>query len=140
MRRCARRWGSAMSESNGVLRDLPPPPPPPAIGDELERELGRLEPVSLRRPWIDFAKVLGVPLAYGGAFLALLDMRRDMDTIPMWWIVSLATAWFVGFGSMVYLAVVPRRGAVMPRWRLAGIGAAVVGLGFVVAGLMMDPM
>jgi hypothetical protein len=122
-----------------TLRDLGAVPPPP-LGAALEAELAALRPVATRRPMRDFAKVALLSLVYGAALLGLLALRRDMHGIPTWWLVSNGAAWFVGFVAMAYLAIVPRRGTVMPRWRLAGIGTVLVSLGFVGAGLMMDPM
>jgi hypothetical protein len=122
-----------------TLRELGEVPPPP-LGAALEAELAAIRPVATRRPMRDFAKVALLSLVYGAALLGLLAMRRDMHGIPSWWLVSVGAAWFLGFVVMAYLAVVPRRGAVMPRWRLAAIGTVLVSLGFVSAGLMMDPM
>jgi hypothetical protein len=122
-----------------LLDGIPPPAAPP-MGGELEAMLGSLAPVRTRRPLHDALKVAGASLAYGAGLLFLLRMRRELDDIPTWWMVSVALAWFVGFASMLYVAVVPRRGSMMPRWRIAGIGAAVVAVGFVAAGLMMHPM
>src|SRR4029079_8654887 len=48
-------------------------------------------------------------------------------------------AWLVGFVVPLYLATVPRRGAVTPRWRLAGIAALVGARGFVALGLCAHP-
>jgi hypothetical protein len=128
-----------MSELDARLRDLPPADPPP-LSPELEAMLADLRPVRTRRPWLDLLKVAGISLAYASAFLAIVRMRREIDDVPVWWMVTVGLAWLIGFGSMTYLAIVPRRGSVMPRWRLVGIGAVVVGLGFVGAGLMMHPM
>jgi hypothetical protein len=128
-----------VTELDDALRGLPAPTPPP-LGGELEAELAALRPVATRRPLRDFAKVACLSLVYGAALLGLLALRRDMHGLPVWWLVGNGAAWFLGFVVMAYLAIVPRRGAVMPRWRLVGIGAALVSLGFVGAGLMMEPM
>jgi hypothetical protein len=122
-----------------TLRGLSAVPPPP-LGAALEAELAALRPVATRRPMRDFAKVALLSLVYGAALVGLLALRRDMHGIPTWWLVSVGSAWFLGFVVMAYLAIVPRRGAVMPRWRLVAIGTVLVSLGFVGAGLMMDPM
>lgn len=129
-----------VKEIDDALRGIGAPPPPPPIGAALEAELAALRPVRTRQPLRDFAKVALLSLIYGAALLGLLALRRDMHGIPMWWLVSNGAAWFFGFVVMAYLAIVPRRGAVMPRWRLVGIAAVLVSLGFVGAGLMMDPM
>ncbi|MCA9679489.1 MAG: DUF1109 family protein [Kofleriaceae bacterium] len=121
-----------------ALRDLPAPPPPP-LGAALEAELDALEAVATRRPLRDFARVALLSLAYGAAFLFLLTLRRDLHGLPTWWLIAYGLAWFTGFTALCYLAIVPRPGAVVPRWRAVGIGAGIVALGFVTAGLAMHP-
>jgi len=129
---------SSERDLEGALRGLPAPPPPPP-GDALEAALGRLAPVPLRRPWRDFGKVAALSLVYGATLVGILTLRRDMHGVPMWWLVSYGIAWFVGFVGLAALALIPRFGAVMPRWRLAGLAAVLVSLGFVTMGLVMEP-
>ena len=118
-----------------TLIDLPLPPPPP-LGDELAAELARLRPVCARRPLRDLARVGAVSLVYGAAVLGLATMRHD--GAPVGLLVGYAAIWFSGFVSLLWLALVPRRGAVMPRWRAAGIGALAASVLFVVAGFALD--
>jgi len=118
------------------LRDVPVPVPP-ALGDALEAELAAMKPVAPRRPARSLAIALAASLVYAGAFLAVLRIRRDLDGLPVGWLVAYAGAWFVGFASLLYLAVMPRRGSMLPRWRAAGTGAAVAAIGFVAAGLLL---
>ena len=113
--------------------------PPPPLGGALEAELSRLAPVAPRRPWRDLARVGCLSLAYAAALVVLLTVRRDLHGLPVWWIAGYGAAWFAGFATLAYLALVPRRGAVMPRWRTTGIAAVIVALGFVTAGLVMHP-
>jgi hypothetical protein len=127
-----------MTGLDDQLRQVPAPDAPP-IAPALEAMLDGLAPVAPRRPWRDLGKVGGLSLAYGAALLAVLTVRRDVDGIPTWWIVSHAIAWSTGFVGLAYVAIVPRRGAVMPRWRSVGLGTALVCLGFVAAGLFMPP-
>ena len=124
---------------DAVLRDAPPPPPP-APGGELEALFaGPITPVRTRRPWRDLAKVVAISLVYGAALTGILAVRRDLHGVPTWWLVTYAIAWLVGFVSLACLAIVPRRGAVMPRWRVTGLAAVIVSLGFVTVGLVMEP-
>jgi hypothetical protein len=109
------------------------------LGDELEAELAKLTPVATRRPARDFVKVASLSLAYGAVLVALLSVRRDLHGLPVWWLITYGVAWLAGFVGLAYLAVVPRRGAVMPRWRLVSIGAVLISLGFVGTGLIMHP-
>src|SRR5262249_44238571 len=41
------------------------------------------------------------------------------------------------FATLMWLAIVPPRGAMMPRWRLAGAGAVVAAVAFVAGGLLL---
>lgn len=127
-----------MKDLDEILRDVPAPAPPP-LPSALEAELAHLAPVATRRPARDLLRVAIVSLVYGAAMLGILALRRDLHGVPTWWIVVHALAWFVGFVGLAYLAIVPRRGAVTPRWRLAGLAAVLVSLGFVAAGLVMEP-
>jgi hypothetical protein len=120
------------------LSQLPPPTPPP-VSQLLESELADLAPVSTRRPLRQLALLVAVSLIYGAGVLAMLAMRRDMHELSMGWLVGAGLAWLLGFIAPVYLAMVPRRGAVVPRWKLAGISALLGSLGFVALGLALHP-
>lgn len=115
---------------------LPVPPPPSAA---LEAELANLAPVAPRRPMRQLALLLGISLIYGGGVAALLPMRRDLDELPMGWLVGAALCWIVGFVAPVYFATVPRRGAVIPRWPLAALASVIGAVGFIALGLMIHP-
>jgi hypothetical protein len=120
------------------LRDLPMPPAPP-LGPELAAELARIQPVVTRRPLRDLARVAAVSVVYGAVLLAVFHMHRSPGDPGLGWIIGVALAWLAGFGSLLWLAIVPRRGAVMPRWRAAGVGAVVTSALFVVGGLVLHP-
>lgn len=111
--------------------DLAPPP----LGDLLEAELRELKPVSTRRPWRDVALVTFIASVAVAGMVVLLHVRRDFDAMPTSWLVTYGAAWLASFGVGAWLALVPRRGAVVPRWLPAGIVGACAGAGFVVAGL-----
>ena len=119
----------------GALPTVPPPPP----GAALEAALAEIQPVPMRRPWRDLALVALASAVYGGALVAVLRLRGDAHELPLMWMIVTALAWGVGLVVPLYLAIVPRRGAVMPRWRVAGIAAAVFAVGFVIVGLSIHP-
>lgn len=120
-----------------ALAALPIAPPP--ISTELEAELARIEPVATRRPARQLAIVVAASLAYAGALLALLGLRADHDELPVAWIVAAAGAWLVGFVAPCYVVLVPRAGAVTPRWRIAALCALAGSLAFVALGLAVHP-
>jgi hypothetical protein len=115
------------------------PPAPAPLSPMLEAELAQLAPVALRRPMRQLIALAAVSLIYGAGVLAMLAMRPDLDELPMGWLVGAGLAWFVGFAVPLYLATVPPRGAVMPRWKLAGAAAVIGSLGFIALGLVLHP-
>ena len=121
--------------------DLPhlPTPAPPPMSPMLEAELAQLAPVATRRPVRQIALLVALSLAYGAGVLAMLAMRVDARELPMGWLVGAAAAWLIGFVVPLYLATVPRRGAVMPRWKLAAAAALIGSLGFIALGLTIHP-
>jgi len=121
----------------GALGALPDAAPPP--GAALEAALGAIKPVSTRRPWRDLALVSAASLIYGGGLVAVLNLRRDMHELPKMWIAGAALAWALGFVVPLYLAIVPRPGAVLPRWRLAGFAAGTCAAAFMLLGLLVHP-
>jgi len=124
-----------------ALRDFAalPPPMAPALSSELEAELGRMAPVAPRRPLRQLAILLGVSAVYASGLLLVLTMRADMGELPVGWLVGTALGWLLGFVVPCYLALVPRPGAVMPRWRVAAIAVAITSIGFVLFGLGVHP-
>jgi hypothetical protein len=127
--------------SNDVLDRLAQQPPPaaPPLSAAVEAELAALAPVSPRRPLRQVAMLIGISLVYGAGLLAALTMRRDMSELPASWIAIAAVAWLLGFAVPSYLALVPRPGAVTPRWQWAAASAIVTSIGFVALGLLVHP-
>jgi hypothetical protein len=115
------------------------PAQPPPLSAELEAELGGLQPVSPRRPLRQLAIVVAISLIYGAGMIVALDMRRDMAELPTSWVIASAIAWLLGFAVPCYLALVPRSGSVMPRWRWAAVSAVVTSIAFIVLGLAVHP-
>lgn len=116
-----------------------PPPAPPALARELEAELGSLKPVATRRPVRQLVMLCAASLVYGAGVLAVVTTRRDAGELPIGWMVAAGLAWLFGFVIPCHLALVPRAGSVMPRWRLAAIAAVVTAIAFVLLGLVIHP-
>ena len=116
-----------------------PAAPAPPLSAALEAELGQLPPVSGRRPLRELAIVVAVSVVYGAGLLGALSLRRDLDELPTGWLYGAGVAWLLGFAVPCYLALVPRAGSVMPRWRWAAASAAVTSIAFIVLGLVMHP-
>ncbi|MBX3161635.1 MAG: DUF1109 family protein [Deltaproteobacteria bacterium] len=117
-----------------------PPPAPPLLSPELEASLSDLAATPMRRPRRQLAVLAAVSLVYGAGLLWVLATRRDLDELPMGWLVATALGWLLGFLVPSYLALAPRPGAVSPRWQLAAIAAVVASVGFVALGLAIHPM
>jgi hypothetical protein len=120
------------------LSRLPPPAPPP-LSPMLEAELAQLTPVATRRPVRQLALLVAISLIYGAGVLAMVAMRRDAHELPMGWLVGAGLAWLLGVVVPLYLATVPRAGAVTPRWQLAGLASVIGSIGFIGLGLALHP-
>lgn len=116
-----------------------PPPAAPPLPAALEAELATLAPVRPRRPARDLAVLIAVSLVYASGVLVAVAIRRDLGELPVGWIVLAGLVWLVGFVAPVYLALVPRPGTMMPRWRLAGALVVATSIGFVLLGLAIHP-
>ncbi len=115
-------------------QDLPAPP----IGDLLAAELRELAPVATRRPWRDVAAVTAAAATSIAVLVVTLAVRRDLDALPRAWLIGYGGAWLAGFALLAWLSLVPRAGAVVPRWLPAAVGAGLAAVGFVAAGLTFD--
>lgn len=120
------------------LAQLPAPVPPPPSA-QLETELATLAPVAPRRPVRQLVVLVGISLIYGGAMLALSATRHELAELPRAWLVIGGLIWLCGFVAPIYLATVPAAGAIMPRWRLAGIASLLGSLGFIGLGVVLHP-
>ena len=114
-------------------------PRPGPLSAVLEAELDKLAPVKTRRPARQLATLAGISLVYGAGLVAMFTVRRDLDQLPMPWLLAAGLAWLLGFVIPCYLALVPRPGAVTPRWRWAAASAIVASIAFVVLGLVVHP-
>ncbi len=107
-----------MSDPIDELAQQPPPRPPP-IGAALEASLEKLAPTASRRPKRQWALVAIAGLAYAGVLLAVLGTRADLRGLPIAWLVAAGGAWLTGFALPCYLALVPAKGTMLPRWQPA---------------------
>ncbi|MCE9580271.1 MAG: NrsF family protein [Deltaproteobacteria bacterium] len=123
-------------ELDASLRDLPTPAAPP-FGAELEAELAALAPVAVRDPKRQLITILAVAAVFGVIMVFVTGVRRDLGELPVPWLLAYLAAWVLGFTGLAALTVLPPRGAMMPRWRIAGLGGMLAAVGFVVAGLLM---
>lgn len=129
-----------MSEDRAIASTAawnPAPPPLPAV---VEAELAHLAPVRARVPMKQLAVLVGGSFVYAVGLLFMLDIRDDLGQMPRTWVIAVGAAWLLGFVAPVYLALVPRRGDVLPRWQLALLVAVIASIGFVVLGLAIHPM
>lgn len=125
-----RRLEESFSALAAATVDAPP------MSDELLRELDDLTPVRTRSPRRQTLTVLGLSLIYGGAILAVLGLRHDLEHVPPAWLVGVGALWMASFGWITWTVLVPPHEQVMPRWRwAAAISAAACAL-FIAGGLM----
>ena len=109
----------------------------PALSPELERELASLAPVKLRAPRRQLAGILALSLLYSSGVMALSGLRRDLGGLPLWHLVGFAALWLISFAAVSWLVIVPARGHMMPRARLAAVVAAAAAGLLIAAGLFL---
>jgi Negative regulator of sigma F len=127
-----------VSDIVDVLGGARPPKAPP-MSAALEAELGKLTAVKPRRPMRELGVMVVLSLLYGAGLVVMFSVRGDLRELPMPWLVAAGLAWLLGFVVPCYLALVPPRGSMQPRWRLAAACAVVASIGFVVLGLFVHP-
>ena len=115
------------------------PATPPQMSAALEAELGALAPAKPRRPVRQLAIGAAASLAYAAVLLAILSMRRDLGELPIGWLVGAGAAWLGGFALPLYLALVPKRRSMTPRWQAAAALAIVLSIAFVLLGWNVHP-
>jgi hypothetical protein len=103
----------------------------PEIPEALERELAALAPVKPRAPRRELLVLVALSLLYAAGIVGVLGVRRDLAALPTGWTVAYGAMWLFAFVAIAYLVVVPKRGAVMPRVRLAGWIAAIAAVGLI---------
>jgi hypothetical protein len=122
----------------------PPPPPSP----ELLKTVNGGRPVRTRTRFGAFALVALIGLVWPVVALGHLPLRRDLEALPAWWVITAATLWGMSFVLSLAAALVPRRGDVLPApgraSRVSGTAMAVLLLFALVAtaqapGLSLRP-
>lgn len=111
------------------------PPIPPGI----ERDLAQLAPVATRRPRRQLVLVLATAGLVITALLLVLGVRADVRELPAAWMPVVGVAWLAGLVLAARFALIPRRGAVMPRWRIAALVALATSCAYVALGLVLHP-
>jgi hypothetical protein len=120
--------------SAGGRRERPVPPLPAG----LHLELSRLKPVALRVPRRQLVLVTLASLAWAGGILGVASFRDDLAGLPFIWLALYLAAWLLSFVLLLYAALVPGPGSLMPRPRLGGPLAAISVVGFVIAGFVFS--
>jgi hypothetical protein len=110
----------------------------PSLSPELERELGSLSAVKTRAPRRQLAGILALSLLYASGVVAVCGLRRDLGGLPLWHLVGFAALWLVSFASISWLVIVPARGHMMPRARLAAVVAAAAAGMLIAVGLFLS--
>lgn len=109
----------------------------PALSPELERELGALGAVKTRAPRRELAGILALSLMYASGVVAVSTVRRDIGAMPLWHLVGFAALWLISFVAITWLVVVPERGQIMPRARLAAVVAGIAAAILISGGLFL---
>lgn len=126
--------GDQTDDALGALGAIAGAAPKPCA--ELDAAVRTMGPVRTRSPISQAAIIGAVSIAYAGALLFLFEIRPDLEGLPRGWVIAYGSAFLVSFPMLLWLSVVPSRGQVLPRWRLAAIGTAVACIAFPTAGLV----
>lgn len=114
-------------------KDLPP------IPSDVEQELAALPPVKMRTPRYQFTMIAAASVGFTALVVGLVSLRNNLGQVaPQFWF-AVATAVLLGFTLPLYLAVVPPKGSMFPRQRLAtavAFGAAMVIVGLSLASVV----
>ncbi len=124
-----------LEESLGAISAAPDATP--ALAPELERELAALAPVKTRAPARQLAGILALSLLYASGLVALIGLRRDLGAMPRWHLISFAALWLISFAAVSWLVVVPPRGHMMPRARIAVAVAGCAAALLIAGGLLL---
>ncbi len=118
------------------MPELPTPPPP---SPALRAIVAGAQPVRLRRPLRAFALLVGASLVYLALWLTRFHHRRDLGYLPFAWWLMLGVAWIGGFVLPLAMAVLPRRGAVLPDGARASTSSFAVAAGLLVLAFAFTP-
>jgi hypothetical protein len=110
----------------------PPPPPSPALLEAM----GAIRPVRTRVPLRTLLLLAAAAAVYPIAAIAVVPLRRDLHALPPLWLGAVALVWLAGFIVPLALAILPRRGQVLPDGARAGRAAMLAALTLVLMGLL----
>jgi hypothetical protein len=116
------------------LRDGGPPPPP--TSSALHGALDGMKPVKTRVPLRTLLVVLAAGCVYPVSALAIYPLRRDLSALPPAWLLGVGLMWALAIAIPLVLALLPRRGQVLPDTNRAGRVAVLAALTMVLTGLL----
>jgi hypothetical protein len=114
-----------------------PAPPPPS--PTLRAIVAGTQPVRMRRPWRAFGLLVGASGVYLALWLTRFHHRRDLAYLPLTWWALLAVVWLGGFLLPLGLAILPRRGSVLPDGARASVVALTAAAALLVVGFLLTP-
>lgn len=113
------------------------PVPPPSAA--LERALAELRPTRTRRPARVVVGVAAASLVYAAAAVWKLGLRSDLPQLPLVPFALHATAGLAAFVALLWSALVPPRGHVLPSGTTAARSTAVLLGALLVLELVFTP-
>jgi hypothetical protein len=119
-----------VDDFDGGLRPPGSFAPPPAPSPDLLEAVDGMKPVRTRTRFGAFALVALLGLVWPVIALGHLPLRRDLEALPAWWVITAAALWGMSFVLSLAAALVPRRGDVLPApgraSRVSGTAMAVL--------------
>jgi hypothetical protein len=107
--------------SSGASHEPSPEPSPVLLA--LVRGMS---PVATRRPGRQLIQAIAISLAYAAAWLAGpaawiwgRSLRADLGRLPLGWLLAVGALWLAAFVVPLAMAMLPRRGQLLHRVRLA---------------------
>jgi hypothetical protein len=95
-----------------------------------------MKPVRTRVPLRGLALIAAAASISPLLTLVSRPLRPDLAALPRWWVFGAGAIWMAGFVVPLCLAVLPRRGQVLPDSARAGAAAALAGAALVLMGLL----
>jgi hypothetical protein len=113
---------------------MKPPPPPPS--QELLDAVTRMGAVRTRAPLRAFAVICALFLLYAGLNLVMTPLRPDLPFLSRAWVIGAGVAWLAGCLIPLGMAMLPRRGQVLPDAGRAVLSAAVAAVALMIFGAL----
>jgi len=117
-----------------LLQTAAPPVPPSSA---LLARVNDMRPVRTRVPLLTLVIVAVAAVVFPTVALAIYPLRRDLADLPPLWFGTMALVWLAGFIIPLTVAIIPRRGQVVPDGARARRTAVLVSLTLVLAGLLL---